>query len=560
MLKGFFRWANRNYKPIIVAVLMIFAFFIRFYGITGIGISQVDEATYMNEGAWMNGDDYADLRYPLISSKPLFSYLISLSLRFFGHHDYAGIMVSALFGSLTVLVVFFIGCLAYNYYAGLFAAIIITFNKLHIEFSRNAYAESTMLFFFSLAFLFYLLSKRYNHNKYSHRKHERPYKWLFLALAGISIGLSYDSKFLGVVLLIILCLFELTGWLASARRREAWKAEIKSGVLHCMVMSAGFLLVFFATWFFYYLADESYLFYFMHRVDQIDIGHRIVAAIPFLDSIPRLDHDWLAGGNFLSENLAYVFFMYKYFFITTFIFLVVGLIAMLRRRKRQDILFAGTFVLLALFVMKIAYGRPRTLMFFPFIIALIGGFGMDSIRLRLSCWKRVSRKVASVGFILLVFFSVLGSTIWSAEVVSYSNLAFRETGEYIREQGSTGTVSTVGSLMSFYTKSPSTGLPDSCDDLADLRSEGHDFIVIDTWKLSAYDTDSCVWSIYRDGEPVKSFDFTIRVWHIPLAELSAIMKIDSVMDSDILDGFIDMVDRMFLTKKIEQKVLVYRNF
>ena len=544
MTSGFYSYLKMHYRLLLVILIMLLAVVLRFYNITNIGLSQVDEATYMLEGGWMNGDDYSNLEYHLGSSKPLFSYFISLSLRIFGHHDYAGIFVSAFFGSLTVLVVFFIGLLAYNYNVGLFAAVFLAFNKLHIEFSRNVYAEATMLFFFSLAFLFYVLSKK------------RPEKRLFLFLSGLSIGLSYDAKFLGVILLFIICLYELIAWL-FVKGLGSWKVKLGKSAINCVFICLGFLLVFFATWAAYSMAGESYLFYFLHRVDQIDVGHRVVSSIPFIDDIPRYEDEWVAGPNFIKENLAYLFFMYKGFFFTTFIFLFAGLAVMLRKRRPSDLLFLLSFILTVLFVMKIAYGRPRTLMFFPLLIALIAAVGIESVyRFRFRGHRLDKRVAAWVVIGLLVFFAV-GSTLRSVDVVTYENQAFKKTADFISDEEFSGIISTVTPITSFYSRTPSVSIS-GCDELGDLRVKGYVFIIIDTWELNSFDKESCFLKIFESRQPEAGFDYEVKRWHFPISELRLLYGLNSFAGSDMIGRLILKLDQSFITKEDKQQVLIYR--
>jgi len=524
----------KNKKYILLGLVIFAAFFLRFYNIHEIGLSDVDEATYMLEASWINGEEFADLEYPLSGSKPLFSFLISVCLDIFGNVDYAGIIVSALFGSLTVIVVFLIGYYTYGYWTGLFASIFLAFNKLHLAYSRNAYSEVLMMFFFSLALLLYIISKKQQDSK------------SFMIFAGLAIGLSYNSKFLGAFLLGIILLYEIY---------LIWKKEssIKASIINYSLLMSGFLAVFFMTWFFYYLASQSYLFYFLHRIDQIGIGSYFIENIPFLNEIERYPSEWTTGSNLLFENLVYLFYIYKTFCCILLAFFVVGFIKIFKRRKPYDVLMMMMFILTTLLVIIIAYGRPRTLMFFPIIIALIGAVGLDSLRTWKFKSKRFTKKGSSLIIIIIMLIVTLGGIWKSWDVITYENDAFRKATELIGDDAS-GTYSTNWQIMEFYTAKDSTNV---CESIGDLKENGFSYVVIDTWKLQKYGKDSCFFEIMENYEPIGTFDREIHAWKFPIKELKFLKNVNDRLQSTCIETKVQTLESSFKTQETDHKVYVY---
>ena len=92
---------------------------------------------------------------------PLFYYIEHFML-VFGQSEFILRFIPALLGVLTILVFYCIGKEFADRDIGLIMAALLTFSPFHVYYSQEARSLSTMLFLFSLAFFFFLVSLRTN--------------------------------------------------------------------------------------------------------------------------------------------------------------------------------------------------------------------------------------------------------------------------------------------------------------------------------------------------------------------------------------------------------------
>jgi len=90
---------------------------------------------------------------------PLF-YWLEHGMLVFGESEFVLRLLPALFGALTIPVVYLIGKEFRDRNAGLIAAALLAFSPFHIFYSQEARAYAPMLFVFSLALLFYVRAGR----------------------------------------------------------------------------------------------------------------------------------------------------------------------------------------------------------------------------------------------------------------------------------------------------------------------------------------------------------------------------------------------------------------
>ena len=92
---------------------------------------------------------------------PLFYYLEHFMV-VFGQSEFVLRFIPALLGVVTIPVFYFIGKEFADEDIGLIMAALLTFSPFHVYYSQEARSFSTMLFLFSLAFFFFLVSLRTN--------------------------------------------------------------------------------------------------------------------------------------------------------------------------------------------------------------------------------------------------------------------------------------------------------------------------------------------------------------------------------------------------------------
>jgi len=151
---------------IFLVLIFLAAFSIRFYGMMDV-LMQEDGASYLTRAIYTKADPkwiwkmYMSDPYWIITGNTGQVYLMSFFMNFFQTPEFAGKMVSVLFGSLTIVVVFFIAKELHVVKAGLFAAGLIAFSPINVFYSKLMYADVLLGFFISLTVLFFIKAIKY---------------------------------------------------------------------------------------------------------------------------------------------------------------------------------------------------------------------------------------------------------------------------------------------------------------------------------------------------------------------------------------------------------------
>lgn len=147
---------------------------------------------------------FRTLDHPLLSI-----YILKCSGLLFGESDFGLRILHVLFGTATIVPVYFLGCELRSREAGLWAAALLAVDLFHVSWSRMFMPEVIMLFFWSLAMLQLLRVVR------SHRT--SGFVWL-----GVWLGLSYLGKETGILLLPVASLFLLV---SKEHRNLLWNRK-----------------------------------------------------------------------------------------------------------------------------------------------------------------------------------------------------------------------------------------------------------------------------------------------------------------------------------------------
>jgi len=147
---------HSRYAQILIS-LTIVGFILRFYNL-GYNSLWLDEATTFN---WSKLGFFEIWEISLTADfhPPLFHWIEHVML-VFGQSEFVLRTAPALFGILTIPVFYLIGKEFHDKNVGIISAALLTFSYFGIFYSQEAYSYSMVLFVFSLAILFYLLSLR----------------------------------------------------------------------------------------------------------------------------------------------------------------------------------------------------------------------------------------------------------------------------------------------------------------------------------------------------------------------------------------------------------------
>ena len=191
-------------KKTFVWVLIIFflAVFLRFYKLGEIPNGLYQDETAIGYNAYsilQTGKDEHGVSWPLYFKSfgdyklPVYIYLTAISVKLFGLNEWAVRFPSALFGTLTVVVMYFFVNKLFKTNIAIFSALLLAINPWHLHYSRATFEVTIALFFLMLGA--YLL----------------PRKFLVGTLCFIIAFYSYNLTRLLAPLLYFLCL-----WVYSA--------------------------------------------------------------------------------------------------------------------------------------------------------------------------------------------------------------------------------------------------------------------------------------------------------------------------------------------------------
>ena len=172
-----------------LCILAILAFSALFFVNLGSGSLWVaDEQTYsqwafhmFKDGDYVTPWAFGDVLM-WIGKPPLFMWLMSLAYKVFGVTNFAARFWSAVFGALSLVLVFYLGKKLYNVHVGLASALVLgTFTTFYV-FARHAMLDVPFVFFVLASIYFLVLSeKTENSNRY-------------VALGGLFFGLAFMIK------------------------------------------------------------------------------------------------------------------------------------------------------------------------------------------------------------------------------------------------------------------------------------------------------------------------------------------------------------------------------
>jgi outer membrane protein assembly factor BamB len=196
-------WALAHIDAIfIVIILGLSAIFYVYIGNGSLWTADEQTYTQMAYHMFKTGDyltPYASGAVATWTGKPpLFMALMSVSYQIFGVTNFAARVVSSVFGTLSLVAMFYLGKLLYNKYVGFASAIVLGTFTTFFVFARHAMIDITLVFFMLTSIYFLVYSE-----KVSKRSN-----W-FAALGGVLFGLAFLTKQTEALLGLVVVAFYL---------------------------------------------------------------------------------------------------------------------------------------------------------------------------------------------------------------------------------------------------------------------------------------------------------------------------------------------------------------
>jgi hypothetical protein len=134
---------------------------------------------------------------PPVWGRPGFSLLTALCMSIVGPKVFATSLVSAVFGTLSILVIFLLGRAMFNDEVGLLASLLLAISGYHLVYSVTGLSDGSAMFFTLLGFYYYYKSKM------SERERRGSY-WILLAGLGCGLAFTVHDRMLYVFLVLLL--------------------------------------------------------------------------------------------------------------------------------------------------------------------------------------------------------------------------------------------------------------------------------------------------------------------------------------------------------------------
>ena len=223
-------------KHWLIVLIVLVAGFLRFFGLTQRGLVVSDACFYGNLAKtpiyaldfFQNGGSISNMNGLLEylkgngcvfnSEKPAHTFLIFISFLVFGIKDWAVLLVSALCGVISVLMVYLIAVRFFTKEVGIIAATLLAFSGLMVAFSRTGYPQMGTMLMVATVLYFY-----FSYNRDRQRKH------LYLAAISTGIALLFHPTFVIVLFPIVVHFF--FDYIGNGKKRPAPLAIMASVLL-----------------------------------------------------------------------------------------------------------------------------------------------------------------------------------------------------------------------------------------------------------------------------------------------------------------------------------------
>ncbi len=440
----------------LLVLILILGGILRFHDVDQRGPSFFDDGIYTLEGQWIHSlpkalktafnmkteemrlrqDLYSfeeqaarfqeDLEgEPPVWGRPGFSLLTALCMSILGPKVYATNVVSALFGTLSILCVFLLGRAMFNQEVGLLAALLMAISGYHLVYSVTGLADGSAMFFALLGFYFYYRSK-------VAEREGRGFLWTLLAGLGCGLAFTVHDRMLYVLLVLF-----LNEGIEYLRERDQFRQRVKKVawlggafslplVLFEVPYYLGMVVLRhfgealpFRTYFEELLTHHIFNFFDFFTVSLLD-----VSKFPeFQDAGSRL---W----NFVT----YPYLFFRFDGVVLCLLFVAGILAAARQRKYEDwLLLLWLTVPFFLFSTGLSTNVRYALVFMPAVFVIAG----RSILLLESYLPRMKLNGRPMGrlFIVASVLVVLLSGWVASREIREMRCAYAEPVAFLEEHG-----------------------------------------------------------------------------------------------------------------------------
>ena len=173
-----------------MGAVVLLAGVIRFWNFSSLGYEHWDEFYFLSSAASVSQQWPRGLGSINWAVAPLVPYTDGTLFHFFGANNWMPLAVSAIYGTLSALALYFLGSRLFGSAVGLIAAAVLATAIFSVTFSRMGLADATFDFWVIAAALFIWLGFTRRRIRY----------WV---IAGVCTGLTLNTKYTGVFPLLV---------------------------------------------------------------------------------------------------------------------------------------------------------------------------------------------------------------------------------------------------------------------------------------------------------------------------------------------------------------------
>ncbi len=510
-------WGLRRVAtPALLALVVATASLLRGYALPSQGLGYWDEGLYAMEGQFL-ADTWLRLLhlhpdpgqppagYPPLFLKPAHSAMISLAMLWGGPTDLAAQVVSAVSGTLTVILVFLLGRSLYSTGTGLLAAAFLAVMPLHVTYSRLALSEANSTLLFTLAVLLYCRAER-----------GRRGSTFALAASGLLLSLALTANYRLYVLALLFPLTELAGW--ALERRQTAAAFLRRN----LVIAYAALLPIVATFVFFWWLQDYY------QGTGLALRHPIWTFEGQIARFYGMTKNSPTPMFAVSDPLYYPYVAWTFLGPAWAIALLTAAVLLLRDRQRlrQNLLLAAWLLLPGIFYSLLSDKAPRCLAVTLPAVALVMARGVSLARAEMSS-RLQSTRISGYATVAIQI-ALLGSGIVGTLGVVGQQGGWRPAIGYLIDLGVARAV--VGQLATggFYLGGlhQVEDVPEDPAGLLGLQREGYRYVLVDDEAYLVPKRRAIALEIERGSRAVQSFPDTLKQGPLFVLEHSEFLNLD----------------------------------
>ncbi len=419
---------------------------------------------FTRQDIWKKDEQLDWLRNHLQGSPPIFGRVthdaaLAVGMIVWGPDDPSvGARVNAAAGVLSLGLLFLLARRLYGGQGALVSTLVFSLCGYHIQYCRSAMAETTTLLFLLPAFLFYWNSRTLR----EHRSYGP------LALGAFFLGVSFTAHNRMLVLWGLFVLYEIALW------RMRSPAQPPFFLRRMAVFHAAFFLP---------LAAWEFAYYAAFLVTK-HLGI-VVSAPTYLEQVVVALGRSALWGYISKAYRPEGFLTFPYLFarssgLALALVSLAGFAAAVKRRKPEDLLVLGWFLVPFLFYSLTTAGLSRVFtVVLPAAALLAGGLFRSTDR---SLWcPRLSEGNRAFALQVSLLLLLFANGLFSARQSAAWRDGYGETASWLRAQGAERIISTNIPVFEVYVGKGRVAAspPDSLEALQALAANGYRYYVMD---------------------------------------------------------------------------------